>query len=76
MKKLLIAFVVVTVMIACKGNQNGTENSGTDTTSAGIQKADTVSTAGMQYTCPMHPGVVKDGPGTCDSCGMDLVPKS
>ncbi len=23
---------------------------------------------------PMHPEVVKDGPGQCDVCGMDLVP--
>jgi Cu(I)/Ag(I) efflux system membrane fusion protein len=23
---------------------------------------------------PMHPEIVKDGPGSCDVCGMDLVP--
>ncbi len=28
-----------------------------------------------QYTCPMHPEVVKDKPGTCPVCGMDLVKK-
>lgn len=28
-----------------------------------------------QYTCPMHPEVVKDEPGDCSICGMDLVPK-
>lgn len=27
-----------------------------------------------KYTCPMHPNVVQDGPGTCPVCGMDLVP--
>ncbi len=27
-----------------------------------------------QWTCPMHPGVVKDEPGACPICGMDLVP--
>nr|WP_315171487.1 efflux RND transporter periplasmic adaptor subunit [uncultured Flavobacterium sp.] len=26
------------------------------------------------YTCPMHPQIVKDGPGSCPICGMDLVP--
>lgn len=26
------------------------------------------------YTCPMHPQVVKNGPGDCPICGMDLVP--
>lgn len=25
------------------------------------------------YTCPMHPTVVSDRPGTCPVCGMDLV---
>lgn len=28
-----------------------------------------------QWTCPMHPEVVKDEPGSCPICGMDLVPK-
>lgn len=28
------------------------------------------------YTCPMHPQIVEEAPGTCPICGMDLVPKS
>lgn len=28
------------------------------------------------YTCPMHPTVVSDKPGTCPVCGMDLVKKA
>ncbi|MCF6364810.1 MAG: heavy metal translocating P-type ATPase [Bacteroidales bacterium] len=28
-----------------------------------------------EYTCPMHPEVIKDVPGACPKCGMDLVPK-
>jgi len=27
------------------------------------------------YTCPMHPEVQQEGPGTCPKCGMTLVPK-
>lgn len=27
-----------------------------------------------QYTCPMHPEIIKDEPGSCPICGMDLVP--
>jgi Cu+-exporting ATPase len=30
--------------------------------------------AGAQYTCPMHPEIVRDGPGACPKCGMALVP--
>jgi len=30
--------------------------------------------AGVQYTCPMHPEIRKDGPGTCPKCGMALEP--
>mgnify|MGYP000389147030 CR=1 FL=1 len=26
------------------------------------------------YTCPMHPEIVQDGPGTCPKCGMALEP--
>src|SRR5258705_3932178 len=29
---------------------------------------------GAKYTCPMHPEVVQDGPGTCPKCGMALEP--
>jgi Cu2+-exporting ATPase len=28
----------------------------------------------QQYTCSMHPEVIKDAPGTCPKCGMILVP--
>lgn len=28
------------------------------------------------YTCPMHPTVVSDKPGTCPVCGMNLVRKA
>ncbi|GAA5483169.1 efflux RND transporter periplasmic adaptor subunit [Haloferula sargassicola] len=27
-----------------------------------------------KWISPMHPEIVKDGPGQCDICGMDLVP--
>ncbi len=27
-----------------------------------------------QWTCPMHPQIIRDEPGSCPICGMDLVP--
>lgn len=29
-----------------------------------------------EYTCPMHPEVLKDHPGNCPICGMSLEPKN
>jgi len=28
----------------------------------------------QKYTCPMHPEIVRDEPGNCPKCGMNLVP--
>ena len=30
--------------------------------------------ASREYTCPMHPEIVQQGPGSCPKCGMDLEP--
>jgi P-type Cu+ transporter len=32
--------------------------------------------AGTEYTCPMHPEIVRNGPGTCPICGMALEPRT
>jgi Cu+-exporting ATPase len=29
---------------------------------------------GTKWTCPMHPEIVRDGPGSCPICGMALEP--
>ncbi len=31
--------------------------------------------ANVEYTCPMHPEVVSDRPGSCPKCGMALEPR-
>lgn len=39
-------------------------------------KSKTVATSTVQYTCPMHPQIIEDHPGSCPICGMKLVKKS
>ena len=34
-----------------------------------------LSTKGTIYTCPMHPEVQQNSPGTCPKCGMSLEPE-
>jgi len=29
-----------------------------------------------EYTCPMHPEIVRDSPGSCPKCGMALEPRT
>ena len=31
---------------------------------------------GKEHTCPMHPEIVKDAPGSCPVCGMALEPRT
>lgn len=47
---------------AHSGHQHGTH--GAETAQADAQ---------VKYTCPMHPQIVQDEPGSCPICGMDLV---
>jgi Cu+-exporting ATPase len=30
----------------------------------------------VEYTCPMHPEIVRDRPGSCPKCGMALEPRT
>lgn len=40
---------------------------------AAMPKGQATSAAG-KWTCPMHPEIVRDGPGSCPICGMALEP--
>ena len=40
----------------------------------GMDLVEMPSLAKTQYTCPMHPEIIRDEAGNCPICGMDLVP--
>ena len=35
-----------------------------------------MTVAGTEWTCPMHPQIVRDKPGSCPICGMALEPRT
>tara|TARA_R110000744_G_scaffold264040_1_gene378315 strand:+ start:2197 stop:4707 length:2511 start_codon:yes stop_codon:yes gene_type:complete len=39
-----------------------------------VEEVNLSATTTEQWTCPMHPEVIKDESGSCPICGMDLVP--
>jgi len=39
-----------------------------------VEEVNLSATTAEQWTCPMHPEIVKEEPGACPICGMDLVP--
>lgn len=39
-----------------------------------LEKEHDLKPAKQQYTCPMHPEIIRDAPGSCPICGMNLVP--
>ena len=38
-------------------------------------KPEPMATPGAMWTCPMHPQIRQEGPGTCPICGMALEPE-
>lgn len=39
-----------------------------------VEEQSLASSTSEQWTCPMHPEIVKEKAGACPKCGMDLVP--
>lgn len=66
MRPQLIPIIIGILFTACVGEQKKeTDNQ---------HNHGEAAQAETQYTCPMHPQIVQDEPGTCPICGMDLVP--
>ena len=41
-----------------------------------LAPANVHTSAKLEYTCPMHPEIVRDAPGACPICGMALEPRT
>ncbi len=69
MKKLINTSIMLIVLFfaACTSSEKPAETS-TDTAAH--------SNTAAVYTCPMHPEVISDKPGTCPVCKMDLIVKT
>lgn len=66
MKNTIIYSLFISSLLASCTSEKKDEHTGHE---QGKQEASV-----QKYTCPMHPNVVQDGPGSCPVCGMDLVP--
>ncbi|WP_036678938.1 heavy metal-binding domain-containing protein [Daejeonella oryzae] len=68
MKSFLIVFfaTISILFFACTSSEKKTNTSA---------DSNAVQTAGLTYTCPMHPEVISNKPGQCPQCNMDLVEK-
>lgn len=42
----------------------------------GDKKAQAVVSIKSEWTCPMHPEIIRHAPGNCPKCGMSLEPKT
>src|SRR5262252_4054541 len=45
-------------------------------TDVGAARVQSTPAAGVDWTCPMHPEIVRDAPGSCPICGMALEPRT
>lgn len=70
MRTTAIFIITMLMFIACSNEQNHDGHADQNKDTQNEQAAEGETT---KYTCPMHPQIVQDQPGTCPICGMDLV---
>lgn len=69
---LALSILSIAFVTSCQQSKDKSEEA---ETSHEMDSTEHEQMAKVQYTCTMHPEVVKDEPGKCPKCGMDLVKK-
>ena len=60
----------------CEGDKNYTKPGNCPKCGMDLVEQPALLSTSSQFTCPMHPEIIKDEQGSCPICGMDLVPLS
>lgn len=75
MKAVISGLGVVLLLAGCGRDSDSKESQAPADTNAGSHSGHGHTSAEEAYTCPMHPQIVQNKPGSCPICGMDLVKK-
>ncbi len=59
----------------CEGDKKYPEPGNCPVCGMHLVKEVKLQQAAKEYTCPMHPEIIRKEPGSCPICGMDLVPR-
>lgn len=68
-KKIVIPLIILIVVALAGGGWYAWQHKGHD------HEAEKAAQGKQLYTCSMHPFIIKDKPGTCPICGMELIKK-
>lgn len=71
-KRLIKILPIILILNSCNSTN---ENHDMKEHDSSEHENHVVPSQGKKYTCPMHPEIIKDEPGQCPICKMDLVEK-
>ena len=60
----------------CEGDKKYSKPGNCPVCGMHLVKEQTLKPTRLEYTCPMHPEIIRYEPGSCPICGMDLVPRA
>ena len=73
LNQILSMLLATLLLAACSEQPTPTESLAAASDDSALEHA--AKHLDPKYVCPMHPQIVRDEPGSCPICGMDLVQK-